>query len=102
MDSRTFAGMKVLDNHCKILITGAWNSFSSLPHDLLEEFLTKEMDFNFISQACAAVGITCTNFTTPPAVFLPSPPLQVINELVIDLVICRNSQSQTSVSVKVA
>ena len=102
MDSRTFAGMKVLDNHCKILITGAWNSFSSLPHDLLEELLlTKEMDFNFISQACAAVGITRTNFTTPPAVHF-DPPLQVINELVIDLVICRNSQSQTSVSVKVA
>lgn len=64
------------------LINAARSSFMTLQPNLREDFLNKEIDLNFISQACSSVGITRMNYSTPLGKTF-DPPVKILNGLVL-------------------
>lgn len=74
------------------MIVAARSTFYSLEPNLMEDFLNKEINFNYISEACDSLGITRSTISTPPDKPF-NPPLKIYNELIIDLEIFRHSHS---------
>ncbi|XP_059171883.1 uncharacterized protein LOC131952959 [Physella acuta] len=74
------------------MIDAARSTFSTLEPDLKEDFLNKDIDFNYISKTCDSLGITRSTISNPPDTPL-DPPLNICNELIIDLEIFRRSHS---------